>query len=288
MASRLEPLRGTLYVVGTPIGNLEDVTLRALRILREVALIAAEDTRHTRRLLAHYDIQTPAISYREQNRERAGERIVECLAERSVALVSDAGMPAIADPGADLIARVVGLGGRVEVIPGPSAVLAALVSSGLPVAPFTFVGFLSRQRGDRLRHLAALAPRAETLVFYEAPHRLRGTLADMLRAFGDRPAAACRELTKVHEEVLRAPLSTLVDHFGRVEPRGEFTLVVHGAVESVRPGEPDLGLLDRELREAMEAGADMRAVVAELTRRSGLPRRSVYARWQALRRERPG
>jgi 16S rRNA (cytidine1402-2'-O)-methyltransferase len=287
MASGLDAPRGTLYVVGTPIGNLEDVTLRALRILREVALIAAEDTRHTRRLLSHYDIQTPTISYREQNRVSAGQRVLACLSERSVALVSDAGMPAIADPGADLIARVVGLGGRVEVIPGPSAALAALVGSGLPVAPFTFVGFLSRQRGDRLRQLAALATRPETLVFYEAPHRLRATMADLLRVLGDRPAAVCRELTKVHEEVLRAPLSALIDHVGRVEPRGEYTLVVHGAMANAPAAEPDVQLLDLELRQAMRAGADMRAVVADLARRMGLPRRAVYARWQTVRREGP-
>lgn len=284
MASGLEAPRGLLYVVGTPIGNLEDISLRALRILREVALVAAEDTRHTRVLLAHYGITTPLISYREQNKASVTPIITDRLHHDSVALVCDAGLPAIADPGADLIARVLGLGGRVEVVPGANAALTALIGSGLSPAPFTFAGFLSRQRGARRRHLAALASRSETLVFYEAPHRLRETLADMLAAFGDRQAAVARELTKHHEETVRDTLSALAERFSAVTPRGEITIVVHG-METTGPAAPDAmtGDVDADLRAAMRSGEDMRAAVVRIAVLSDQTRRSVYARWQALR-----
>jgi 16S rRNA (cytidine1402-2'-O)-methyltransferase len=285
MAARLETPLGTLYVVGTPIGNLEDISLRALRVLREVALVAAEDTRRTRALLTHYGITTPLVSYREQNKASSTPLVLRRLAAASVALVSDAGMPAISDPGVELIAQVSALGGRVEVVPGPSAALTALVASGLPTTPFTFVGFLSRQRGDRRRQLEDLAPQPQTLVLYEAPHRLRETLRDLRSILGDRPAVVCRELTKLHEEVLRAPLSALVDHFHGVEPRGEFTLVVSdcGPQSPRRPGLTDDEVAAR-LSAALNAGEDMRAVVADLARASGRPRREIYARWQQLRR----
>jgi 16S rRNA (cytidine1402-2'-O)-methyltransferase len=285
MAAGLEAPLGTLYVVGTPIGNLDDMSLRALRVLREVSLVAAEDTRRTRALLTHYGLATPLVSYREQNRAAATPLVLGRLATASVALVSDAGMPAISDPGSELIARVSALGGRVEVVPGPSALLMALVASGLPTTPFTFVGFLSRQRGARRRQLDDLATRPETLVLYEAPHRLRETLSDLRALLGDRPAAVCRELTKLHEEVLRAPLSALVDHFHSVEPRGEFTLVVSGCGPQAarRPGLTD-DEVDARLSAALHGGEDMRAVVADLARATGRPRREIYARWQELRR----
>ena len=285
MATRLEAPLGTLYVVGTPIGNLEDISLRALRVLREVSLVAAEDTRRTRVLLTHYGITTPLVSYREQNKASATPRVLRRLATAPVALVSDAGMPALCDPGGELIAQVSALGGRVEVVPGPSAALTALVASGLPTTPFTFVGFLSRQRGDRRRQLEDLATRPETLVLYEAPHRLRETLSDLRASLGDRPVAVCRELTKLHEEILRAPLSALVAHFDAVQPRGEFTLVVSG-VQLSGPRPP--ALTDDEVASrliaAMSGGEDMRAVVTDLARTTGQPRRDIYARWQELRR----
>jgi len=273
----------TLYIVGTPIGNLEDITLRAIRILGSVALVAAEDTRRTQALLTHLGITTRLISYREQNRVTAAARVLAHLAHGDAALVSDAGMPGISDPGAELIARALAAGHSVEVVPGPSAVIAALLSSGLPPAPFTFIGFLSRQRGDRRRQLAALAARPETLVFYEAPHRLLETLRDLQEALGDRDIAVCRELTKRHEETLRGPLSAMLAHFEQVAPRGEFTLVVRGAsaqAETVC----DAVNVDARLREAMERGDDMRQVVAALASATGRPRREVYAQWQALRR----
>lgn len=282
--SRPAAPQGTLYVVGTPIGNLEDITLRALRVLREVALVAAEDTRRTRALLAHFDIPTPLLSYREQNRAASTPVILERLRSASVALVCDAGMPAISDPGADLIARVLAEGGRVEVVPGPSAVLMALIASGLPAAPFSFVGFLSRQRGDRLRQLQALSARTDTLVFFEAPHRLLVTLTELAEVFGDRPAAVCRELTKLHEETLRGSLAQMRDHFAAVAPRGEFTLVVQGARDMAASASAAVDV-EARLRAAMAAGEEMRAVLAELARLSGRPRRELYALWQSLRRD---
>lgn len=283
MGESVEALAGTLYVVGTPIGNREDISLRALRLLREVALIAAEDTRHTGALLAHYGIATPLISYREQNRASATALILERLRASPVAIVSDAGMPAISDPGADLVAAVLDRGGRVEVAPGPSALIVALVGSGLPPSPFTFAGFLSRQRGDRRRYLESLKTRPDTLVFYEAPHRLLETLRDLRDVLGERDAAVCRELTKRHEETRRGALSALLAHFEAVPPRGEITLVVRGASPgAVAPGLADAEI-DARLARAMQEGADMRAVVSALAATSGLPRRAIYARWQALR-----
>lgn len=278
---------GTLYIVATPIGNLEDITVRALRVLREADVVAAEDTRHTRGLLSRYGIARPLVSYREQNRAVSAPVLLRQLETGTVALVSDAGMPAIADPGAELIRQVVARGGRVEVVPGPNAALAALVVSGLPPAPFLFAGFLSRQRGDRRRQLTSLAARPETLVFYEAPHRVVETLADLSAILGDRPAAACRELTKLHEEVRRAPLGALLDHYRATPPRGEFVLVVGGAAEDAARAGESYGLSDAEvdaaLLAAMERGERMRAVVADLAARGGRGRRDVYARWQALR-----
>ena len=283
MAAGLERASRTLFVVGTPIGNLEDITLRALRVLRDVSIIAAEDTRHTRILLKHHNISTPVMSYRDQNMEVATPVLIERLTSSSVALVADAGMPVISDPGAHLIARVIEAKIRIEVVPGPSAFLTALVGSGLPAASFTFVGFLSRRRGDRLRQLRTLAGRPETLVFYEAPHRVQRTLADLLEVFGDRHAAVCRELTKVHEETLRGQLIDLASQFAERQPRGEFTLVVRGAPALVT----DQAAVDREidawLREALAAGADMRITIDEIAAATSVSRRTIYARWHALR-----
>ncbi len=278
---------GTLYVVATPIGNLEDITLRALRVLRAVSVIAAEDARRTRSLLTRHGIPARLIGYREANRAAATTTILETLRTGTVALVSDAGMPLISDPGAELVRRVVAEGGRVEALPGANAALTALVVSGLPPAPFSFVGFPSRQRGDRRAQLAALADRPDTLVFYEAPHRLGETLQALQDALGDRAAAACRELTKLHEEVRRGTLGELRAHFAATAPRGEFTLVVAGAASN--PGAENRGAgatdadIEARLRAAMESGEDMRGAVAALAAATGHPRRAIYARWQALR-----
>ena len=207
---------GTLYLVGTPIGNLEDITLRALRVLGEVDLIACEDTRHTGKLLRHYKISKPLVSYHEHNeRERAGELIEKLLAGLSVALVSDAGMPLISDPGYHIVGEAARVGVPVVPIPGPSAVIAALAASGLPTAEFVFAGFLPPRRGARRRRLEDYLLTPSTLVFYEAPHRIKECLDDARQILGDRQAAVARELTKLHEEMIRGRLSDLAAAIGR-------------------------------------------------------------------------
>lgn len=218
-------MMGTLYVVGTPIGNLEDVTLRAVRVLSEVGVIAAEDTRTTRTLLRAHAISTPLTSFHDFSGPGKVRRLADRLAGEDVALVSDAGMPGLSDPGYPLIRAALEAGHRVVPIPGPSAILAALVASGLPMHAFHFLGFLPRKSGQRRRALAAVAEEDATLVAFESPHRLLAALHDALAVLGDRPMAAARELTKKFEEVLRGSISELVDRFGREAPRGEFTLV---------------------------------------------------------------
>lgn len=220
-----------LYVVGTPIGNLEDVTLRALRTLREVVLIAAEDTRTARNLLRHYDIRTPVTSYHDFTGPGKTRRLVERIERgEDIAVISEAGMPAISDPGYSLLREAIAAGCPVTCVPGPSAPLAALVLSGLPTHSFHYVGFLPRKASERKRLLAGLASQPDTIVCFEAPHRLLAALCDSIEAFGgDRPIAVARELTKRFEEVIRGSLAEVVDHFQGHAPRGEFTLVLAGA-----------------------------------------------------------
>ena len=230
---------GTLYVVGTPIGNLEDITLRAIRVLREVAVIAAEDTRVTRTLLAAHDIRTPLTSYHEFSGPEKVRRLVERLAESDVALVSDAGMPGLSDPGFPLIRAAIEAGVPVVPIPGPSAILAALVASGLPMHAFCYLGFLPRKGGERRRFLAALADAPHTAVVFESPHRIVAALGDVVAVLGaDRPLAVGRELTKKFEEVVRGTAAELAEHFARRPPRGEFTLVI-GPATNGRPKTDD-------------------------------------------------
>jgi 16S rRNA (cytidine1402-2'-O)-methyltransferase len=225
-------MAGILYVVATPIGNLEDVTLRALRILREVSLIAAEDTRRTARLLQHYSISTRTTSLHEHNeREKAPRLIDRLLAGESIALVSDAGTPLISDPGQTLVSTARAAGIRVESIPGPSAVMAALASSGLQTAEFVFLGFPPVRSKDRKKWLASLKDESRLAVFFEAPHRVRRTLADLEAELGgDREIAVGRELTKAHEELVIRPIHQLLEYFS--EPRGEFTLLVPALVKA--------------------------------------------------------
>jgi 16S rRNA (cytidine1402-2'-O)-methyltransferase len=269
---------GTLYLVATPIGNLEDVTLRALRVLGEVGLIAAEDTRQTRKLLAHHGITTPLVSCHAHNERARAAQLAAQLAERDVALVSDAGTPTISDPGGALVEAALAAGHRVVPIPGPSAVLAALAASGLPTARFLFVGFPPRHAAERRAALAELRAEPSTLVLFEAPHRLRGTLADALAVLGDRSAAAARELTKLHEELVRGTLGSLVQHFAHEAPRGEFTLVVGGAIgDAARPDEPVAGVdALAALDAALARGLKPRAAAAEVSRQTGIPSRSLY------------
>ena len=219
-------MAGILYVVATPIGNLEDVTLRALRVLRDVSLVAAEDTRRTARLLQHYSISTPTTSLHEHNEREKTPKLIERLrAGESVALVSDAGTPVISDPGGTLIAAARAAGVPVESIPGPSAIIAALSSSGLDAREFTFVGFPPSRPNDRKRWLGPLLDEPRLVVFFEAPHRIIGTLTNIAEiSGGDRVVCVARELTKAHEELVTRPISRLLDHFK--EPRGEFTVLL--------------------------------------------------------------
>jgi len=222
---------GILYVVATPIGNLEDVTLRALRILRAVSVIAAEDTRRTARLLQHYSISTRTTSLHEHNERARTPALIERLqAGESIALVSDAGTPIVSDPGSMLVAAAHASGIRVEPIPGPSAVVAAISAAGFPEIGFVFLGFAPSRSKDRKPWLTEVAKEPRTLVLYEAPHRIRQCLSDMLEVFGDRPTLLARELTKIHEELVVRPISRLL--LEPVAERGEFTLVVQGCVEA--------------------------------------------------------
>ena len=227
-----------LYVVGTPIGNLEDITLRAVRILSEVALVAAEDTRSARVLLRHHGISTPVTSFHDFTSAGKEHRLVErIVAGEDVALISEAGMPAISDPGFSLIKQAVDGGCEVTCVPGPSAVLTALVLSGLPAHAFRYVGFLPRRAGERLRFLKSLATDRDTLVCFESPHRLVAALRDAVEAFGaDRRIAVARELTKRYEEVLRTTTAEALAHFQESKPRGEFTLVVAGGMRAADAG----------------------------------------------------
>lgn len=219
-----------LYLVATPIGNLGDITLRALETLREVDLIASEDTRRTGRLLKHFEIQKPQMSFHEHNEERAGQKIVDLIKQgMSIALVTNAGTPGISDPGFTLIRRAIDEGIEITMIPGASAFVMALVLSGLPVHAFTFRGFPPRKPGPRRRFVALDKDSPHTLIYYESPYRLRAFLQDALEVLGDRQAALANELTKLHESVWRGTLSELVGRLGESEPRGEYTVLIAGA-----------------------------------------------------------
>jgi 16S rRNA (cytidine1402-2'-O)-methyltransferase len=264
---------GTLFVVSTPIGNMEDVTLRALRVLREAAFVAAEDTRTTRKLLSHHGMKARVVSYNEHNMKRRTPELLKALGSGDVALVSDAGTPGVSDPGADLIAAAIQAGFRVSPVPGPAAVIAALTASGLPLREFTFLGFPPKRSKERRERFARFADEARTLVFFESPHRLLKSLADLEAALGDRRVAVCRELTKMYEEVFRGTVAEALSHF--TEPRGEFTVVVEGA--SDEPVEVTDDDLRDALREQRDAGASNRDAVSQVARDLGVPRRRVYA-----------
>jgi 16S rRNA (cytidine1402-2'-O)-methyltransferase len=265
---------GTLYLVATPIGNLEDISLRALRILREVSLIAAEDTRQTRKLLERHEIRTPVVSYYEHNKQGREAEILDALGHGDVALVSDAGTPGLSDPGYELVQSVISAGFAVSPIPGPSAPIAALVASGLPADEFVFVGYIPRRSADRLRLLDRLSRERRSIVAFEAPHRLRSSLDDLVAAFGEsRPAAVCRELTKFHEEVLRDTLGEIRDHFKHVEPRGEFTLVIGGAPGAAAWRADEVR---RALATRLGSGMSPTQAARVIAEESGWSRREVY------------
>lgn len=270
---------GLLSVVATPLGNLEDISVRALRVLGACDLIAAEDTRVTRKLLAHFDIHTPLTAYHAHSSGgKAANLLSQLLAGAWIALVSDAGTPAVSDPGAEIITDAIAAGVRVEPIPGPSAILAALVVSGLPPGRFAFEGFLPRTRGDRRERIAALIQEERTVVLYEAPTRLVETLADLARAAGgERRVVVARELTKKFEEFQRGTLTQVADHYRSHPPRGECTLVLEGAATGGRDAGEDADP-DALLRDALQRGQSPRDAARSVAHVTGLPRREVYAR----------
>ncbi len=289
---------GILYLVSTPIGNLEDITLRGLRILREATLIAAEDTRRTQRLLKRYDIRTPCISYHEHNKLMRLNRVLDTLVEGDVALVADAGTPAISDPGCELVNACIAAGFPVVPIPGPSAPITALVVSGLPTDRFIFVGFLPRRNTERRALLTELAPLSVTLICFEAPHRLVETLADALEILGNRRIAVAKDLTKLHEMVLRTDISQAQAHFTTQPPRGEFTLIIAGreAPDSSRqrrqsattitggetPPAPDEAAIAQRLRELRIQGQSGSAAARTVARELGVQKREAYQLWLKL------
>ena len=273
-----ETAAGILFVVATPIGNLEDLSLRAARVLREADLIAAEDTRHTSKLLHHYDIRRPTASLHEHNEQEKVPALIDRLRGGArIALVTDAGTPAVSDPGYRLVRAAIDAGIRVEAIPGPSAVLAALVSSGLPTDSFVFAGFPPPKSAGRRAWFEALRDEPRTLVFFEAPHRIRETLAAAIETLGDREAALGRELTKLHEEVVRGSLSAVLDRLG--EPRGEFTVVVAGWTDDSATTDEQVSdnQLFKEFGRLTEKGFGRREAISELAERHGLRSRVVFA-----------
>lgn len=267
---------GCLYVVGTPIGNLGDMSPRGIEALTNADFIAAEDTRVTLKLLNKFDIHTPLVSYHEHNYLTMGPKIVERLqAGESCALVTDAGMPAISDPGEDLVRLCRESGVEVMSVPGPSAVITALAISGMSSRRFSFEGFLSANKSERRAALAELAPEKRTLIFYESPHRLLATLSDMAAAFGDRSIAVVKELTKLHENVMRTTLAESVEYFTQNQPKGEFVLIVEGAKEEQREAlsfEQAVKLAKGYVEDGMQATAAAKRAAAE----SGLKRADIY------------
>jgi len=222
-------MTGKLFIVSTPIGNLKDITFRAIETLKAVALIACEDTRHTKKLLSHYSINSPTTSYYEYNKIQKGEYLLKLLQEgKDIALVSDSGTPGISDPGFNIVRLAIENNISITVIPGPSAIIAGLVLSGMPTDSFVFEGFLAQKPGKRRKELKILSQEKRTIVIYESPHRLLKTLKDMLDIMGDRDIAISREVTKVFEEVIRTKVSEAIKHFAANQPRGEFIIVIKG------------------------------------------------------------
>lgn len=265
---------GTLYLVATPIGNLEDISIRAMRILGEVQLIAAEDTRQTRKLLSHYGVHTKLISYHEHSDSNKLESLLSKLDHGDIALVSDAGTPGLNDPGFDLIRAALDAGHIVSPIPGPSAPIAALVSSGLPANAFLYLGYLPRKPSERKTLLNSVADMPYTLIFLETPHRLLTALKDMHVILGDRQTAIAREMTKLHEEIFRGTLGEGLAHYKKQAPRGEFTLVVAGATTRTKAwSEAQLVVV---LNECLAQGEMPSQIASRLSEESGWPRRDVY------------
>jgi 16S rRNA (cytidine1402-2'-O)-methyltransferase len=265
-----------LFLVATPIGNLEDISLRALRVLAEVKLIAAEDTRKTRKILNKYKIKTPLTSYHEHNKKSKLPYLLEYLEQDDIALVSEAGMPGISDPGYDLVLAAIEKNIQVVAIPGPSALPVAIAVSGLPTDKFIYLGFLPRYKGERKRLIGSVKNAPWTLIVFEAPHRLQESLKDILDVLGDRRVAVCRELTKVHEEIFRGTLSQAIAHFA--QPKGEFTLVVAGCGTKKSAEEIDDSIIE-ELKRLRRKGLSAKEAWARLSGVTHLSRKALYRAW---------
>jgi 16S rRNA (cytidine1402-2'-O)-methyltransferase len=274
METDLKP--GQLYIVGTPIGNLEDITFRAIKILQTVDLIAAEDTRHTGRLLQHFQITTPQTSYHEHNRNSRTPELIQQLTEgKNIALVSDAGMPGISDPGYELVKACVEEGIKVVPIPGASAFVTALSASGLPTDRFVFEGFLPAKAKQRREHLDLLTEESRTLIFYESPHRLRDTLQDLASAFGNsRRIVLARELTKVYEEFWRGSIEEAIDLYSSRQPQGEYSILVTGA-EFIKPQFTEAEI-KTQLQNLINQGISRSQASREIAKITSLPRRQIY------------
>jgi 16S rRNA (cytidine1402-2'-O)-methyltransferase len=267
----------SLYLVSTPIGNLEDITLRALRVLREVDLIACEDTRHTRRLLDHFGISKPTISYHEHNELKRAEELAERLARgESIALVTDAGTPGISDPAYRIVTAAIERGVIVTPVPGATAMIAGLVASGLPTDSFLFVGFLPSRKQARRARLEELKSERATLIFYEAPHRIREALLDIREMLGDRPAALARELTKLREQFIRGSVSEIVAHFDGAEPRGEMTLVIAGNRDDNLTSVEEASISQQVERLIRDEGLSRSDAIKQAARSRGLSKREAY------------
>jgi len=270
---------GKLYLVATPIGNLEDMTFRAINTLKDADYIAAEDTRQTRKLLTHFSIEGPLISYHEHNKQKSGKEIIARLQEgKTVALVSDAGLPAISDPGEDLVKEAIALGIPVIPIPGPNAALTALIASGLSTKGFVFKGFLPRDKKELRKELELIKYYPETLIFYESPHRIEKTLREMKEVLGMRQITLARELTKKYEEFIRGDMDEVIAYLGEVEEiRGEFTVIVSGSTEEKEEEAWWTGLsIPDHVESYMEQGMDKKEALKRTAEDRGLPKREVY------------
>lgn len=274
--------QGTLYLVATPIGNLDDISYRAVSLLRSAVLIAAEDTRQTQKLLNRYVISTPAVSYHEHNKLSRVSEILAALERGDVALVSDAGMPGLNDPGYELVRAALAAGHGVSAAPGASAPVMALVISGLPTDAFLYMGYLPRRPVERRRRLQEVTMQPYTLIFLETPHRLLESLEDIQAALGNRRIAVARELTKLHEEVYRGTLQEALAHFTENEPRGEFTLVIEGRTGEIQ-GPWDEDTLAAAIFAGLRAGTPPSQLASEIAEKSGWQRREIYRKINELK-----
>ncbi|GMB98830.1 ribosomal RNA small subunit methyltransferase I [Enterococcus hirae] len=274
---------GSLYLVPTPIGNLEDMTYRSVRILQEVDLIASEDTRNTQKLLNHFEIQTPQKSLHEHNyKERIPQLIAELMSGRSIAQVSDAGMPSISDPGHELVLACIQAGIPVVAIPGPTAGMTALIASGLLPQPFLFYGFLGRKKKEQQTTLETLKEYTATLIFYESPYRISATLTNMLTVFGNRQVVLCRELTKIHEEYLRGSIEELLDYIEEHPVKGECCLLVEGNTGSEEPQIQIEGSLKEQVEQLIALGEKTNAAIKAVAVKNGLKKQEVYRQFHDL------